>query len=96
MDDNTFEQIIPSIINFGVNKLKDYNLGDYCGDAFKDLWYGILEDNALGIEVDFINLYDKEYIFSTKNLKKFEQIDKNVGVRPQEEVERLAELVTRI
>ena len=38
-------------------------------DAFRNLWYGILEKDLLGFNVDFINLYDEEIIFSYKNLK---------------------------
>lgn len=40
-------------------------------DAFKNMWYAILEDNILGGilgGVDFINIDDRELIFSTKNL----------------------------
>ena len=40
-------------------------------DAFKDMWYGILEDNLLKEKVKdpiyFINLYDVEIIFSSKS-----------------------------
>jgi hypothetical protein len=56
-----------------IGKIPVYNL-DNCGDAFKDMWYGILENNLLGCDIDFINLYNTEIIFSTKNLLNLKMI----------------------
>lgn len=49
-------------------KIPTYDLPNV-DDAFRNLWYGILEKDLLGFNVDFINLYDEEIIFSHKNLK---------------------------
>lgn len=58
----------PSDLEKEFSVIPDYGL-DEISDTFKNLWYGILEKDLLGFKVEFINLYDKEIIFSNKNLK---------------------------
>jgi hypothetical protein len=63
----------PSNLEEHIGKIPTYNLHEI-GDAFKNMWYGILEYNLLGYSLDFINLYNVEFIFSTKNLINLEMI----------------------
>lgn len=48
--------------------IPDYNL-EVVTDGFRNLWYDVLEKDILGFQVDFVNLYNEEIIFSNKNLK---------------------------
>lgn len=66
--------VTPSDLEDAIGFRLSYGL-DECSDAFKDLWYGILEHDVLGFRVDFIKLYDREIIFSLRNLHLLEILE---------------------
>jgi hypothetical protein len=66
-------QTSPSDFECLFKNIKKYkNL--HTNDAFCNLWYAILEDNLMDFEIDFINLYNNELIFSNKNLRFLNEI----------------------
>lgn len=64
----------PSDLYNELSPIKCYNLS-MTSDAFKDMWYGILEDDLLAIDINYINLNDEEIIFSTKSFAHLKRLN---------------------